>query len=688
MTNFSLSSRLSRLRFFGLAVIALVVFVTTTNLIITLVVNKKFQEIKVLFKSEGLFLDYEKTSFNLLHGLTLRGLVVGRGDRTVFSSQKINIGFDVFSIVKQKVNVKNIDMQGVRFQPQSFRQLTDIGRALLSKVDKTIGFYETTFFKGQDIELAGAIDMDLQGYLSCLKNRIYASRGRIIFKSIRVPTLEGAEVLRGSGFMKPFDYVFEGESEEKDFLITRCEFSNESLKFSGHGRVLGAGPEPGLDFEMNFLNMILDDFPVINNEYLTARGVVDAVLKVKGPLADLKTMLNVKIVNSQVNFFNALSLTKINGQGVVTRDRARGENISMQVNEIPFRMDFAFAQNQTPHLDLQLSAAYEVLGRPGFTLSYSADFLEQGLVGDIKSSLRSASRQTLNTMDLDFSGLHVTYDEDVLLDAEGFSASIAVESGDQEGMDEIFSRDFDFQDISGILRLQEGGFALEDLEGSCYRGALEGRFDFLAAEKGLYVKGETHVRGVELSEFFEKTKKAGNVLLGKLDGDLKFDSAAKDMFKGQLFVTKGMVGDDPLLHAVAQFLGVPSLERIAFEELSMFFQGGRGEYLSQIKLRSPEVNGAMDGKITSYDTLDGYLAVNISTKLLNESKTFRKLLTYIRHDQPSVVFPFRISSYVSSPRVLWLKNEFKEKIQNLLPERNQRYLQRQVNSLVEGVRAE
>ena len=75
-------------------------------------------------------------------------------------------------------------------------------------------------------------------------------------------------------------------------------------------------------------------------------------------------------------------------------------------------------------------------------------------------------------------------------------------------------------------------------------------------------------------------------------------------------------------------------------------------------------------------------------QLLNESKQFKKILTYIRHDEPSVLFSFKISSYVNSPRVLWLKNTFKDKLSNLLPERNKRYLQKQVNTMVERMEEE
>jgi hypothetical protein len=120
----------------------------------------------------------------------------------------------------------------------------------------------------------------------------------------------------------------------------------------------------------------------------------------------------------------------------------------------------------------------------------------------------------------------------------------------------------------------------------------------------------------------------------------------------------------------------------------MFYSGGRGEYTSQVKLQSPDVNFFLTGKITSYDKMDGVLSVSLATQLLNESKQFKKILAYIKHEEPYVIFPFKISSYIHSPRVLWLKNEFKEKLQNLLPERNKRFLQRQVNSVVEKIEGE
>jgi hypothetical protein len=92
--------------------------------------------------------------------------------------------------------------------------------------------------------------------------------------------------------------------------------------------------------------------------------------------------------------------------------------------------------------------------------------------------------------------------------------------------------------------------------------------------------------------------------------------------------------------------------------------------------------------VESYDKMDGYLSVSIATQLLNESKYFKKLLIYLKHDQPSVVFPFKISSYLNSPRILWLRNEFKEKLQHLLPESNKRVLQGQINTMVEKIQDE
>ena len=86
--------------------------------------------------------------------------------------------------------------------------------------------------------------------------------------------------------------------------------------------------------------------------------------------------------------------------------------------------------------------------------------------------------------------------------------------------------------------------------------------------------------------------------------------------------------------------------------------------------------------------MDGYLSVIMSTELLNESKVFKKLLAYIKHDEPVVVFPFKITSYINTPRILWLKNEFKVKLQNLLPESNKRFLQGQVNNMIAKIKEE
>lgn len=691
MTKFSWSfrPRESRFHFFIACLACLAIFISCVNGAATFVCNRQVRIAQRWLRDAGLAdIRIRSVFFSVSRGLALKGIECVGGGHIFFAAKELGISFDPALLWRRELRIKNMRLRGGRFYTQRISFIASLMQQIAQRLGRgDLKFAPTVYFSGHDLWFDDAALADVQGYASSIPGDLLISRGELRLRGLKSPAFAETDFLRGSHFYKSFDFVFEAEKQGKDIALSRVELSNAHLQFTGAGRIRDvAGPAPEAVFVMNFMNVVLDDMPAFNNNNLKARGIVDAALEVKGPVADLSALLHVKLANVDCHFLGALSLSKINGSAVIVKDRLLSRGLSLEFNGEKLLADVTVERSAYPHVEARLSApAPKEPGPAPFTLDLTADWAHDEIVGDAAARFAFSSPDTVNILNVRLSEFHLALGEELLLTADGLSVGFSIEAKNASPPRTFFNRELILSHFFGVLRRKGGDFALEDLKAICYGGVLEGGLDFVVSEERQGFKGEAHLREVDLNEFFGKTQ---DVPLGRLDGDLRFDTRSVDMLKGQLFVTKGIVDQNPLFNAVADFLGVASLKRVAYDELAVFFAGGRGDYTSQVKLESPKVRTQLDTKITSYDKMDGYLAVVLATELLKESKQFRKILAYLRHDEPSVVFPFKISSYINSPRVLWLKNEFKEKLQGLLPERNKRFLQRQVNDMVEKINEE
>ena len=689
MKKFSLNSLPKKIRFFLFVVVVLSLLTAGVNIFFTVFFRQQIKKIQMVLRdSGGSYVTVRAAYFNIFSGFLMRGVTCGQGSDTFFTASHVDFGLDVLSLLQKKIRIKNIDVRRPRFFLKNISQFFSLGQKMFSQADKQVGFFETIYFKGKDFNLDDMIMLDLNGYLSFIKGSLFISRGQVVLKKIQVPAVPAVDLFRASSFYKPFDYIFEAENKGEDFIVSRLELSNPVLKFSGSGTLKNIATKPLADFDLSFLNVLLEGFPALNHKHIQSQGVVDSTLQISGPLDNLNVLCNVRITNAQLILFNSLFFTKVNGSAVLTRDHVVGQGFSLSVNSIPFLADFAYSSSASPQFLLELSSRHIIPKTQDFVATLSANWIDNEFVGDLKSTLKYAIQETANTVDCHLTDLRFGYEDDLFINAEKVLTKVTSEQLSPVAGNKNFSTNLNLEHFFGVLQRQENGFALNHLKATCYDGTLEGAVELIPQGDHIDARGEAHARGVDLAQFFKESPMEQGVLEGGLDGDLKFDTALSDIFKGQFFVTDGFIENNPILNVVSNFFSVPSLKKVSFKELSVFFTGGRGEYNSQMKLESPQANGLLDGKISSYEKMDGYLTVQLSTQLLNESKVFKRLLAYIRHDEPSVVFPFKIFSYIRSPRVLWLKNEFKEKIQNLLPERNKRYLQRQVNGMVEKIEGE
>ncbi len=694
MIKSSFSSRRNTVRFFNYVFCVVFVGISAVNLTASLILQRAFRlAVRQLLVTTETSLSAHQVSFNLLRGATISGIELRKNEEVLFASRRLDIGIDVLSLFRKQVKIKNLRF----FKPfVSMEKFSETAR-VLQRVSETssagkgayVGMYETLFFQLKNMSLGRAVTGDLSGYLTFIKGDLLVSRGTLTIKQIKFPAIPNADFFEGSHFYKPFDYVFEASARDRDIAVSRFELSNPRLKFNGSGSILGSGETPRLDIEIDFPNILLEDFPALNQLQVRSHGVLDGVFKVTGPFEKLRTTLGLHLSRGDFMLFNSLSVTKVKGDALMTPERFFGQNFSLDLNGMPLLADFAIYPQDNLHLLLRLTSLYKESDQPAFDWFMSGDWRKEGyLAGEARGAFRYSAQQALNTLSLRLWDFRLGYDEDVFLYARLLNLGLVTESGSGKDRREVFDRKVALEHLFGIVQATEDGLVFDHIKCVCYDGTLEGKVNLSSEEDVLGVKGEVHLRDVSLRKYALTSPSNTSLSQGKLDGDLRFDNNLSDQLKGQIFIVNGEIEKNPILDSVANFLNVTSLKKVSFGDLSAFFNGGRGNYSVQVKLTSSLVNGSLEGKVADYDKMDGYLSVSLATQLLNESSNFKKILTYIKHDQPSVAFSFKISSYVNSPRILWLKNEFKDKLQNLLPERNKRYLQAQLNGMVEKMEVE
>ncbi len=686
MTNSSLSSprKTRRGLLYGAAGVILGVF--AVNFAGTLLAVRMLAATRAeMAAAAGGTLGVRGVSFNVFRGLTLTGVTIHRGPQSLFDAERIDMGFEGLSYVRRPLRIKNVRITTLRLVTVRFTQLVDVGRRL-SNLQMPLVFYDTFQFACRDVFFDDTIHLSVSGYLNAVNSELYTLRGQVALLKVRYAAFPDFDVFEGSAFYEPFDYEFQASRTEERLEIAPIELSNAHLKIFGHATAEHiTGEDAVVDLRLEMANVLLDDFPVLNRGNVRARGVLDLVGVMQGDILHPETALSVGLKNGAFTFFDSFCFSKMNGKAVFSRNQFSGEGLCLELNGIPFSADLTLSAPLHPHVALSLQSLSRVAGAPQFTWRMDADWKGDHLRGLAGGSVRFARRATIQQFVFDFKDFRLGYDEDLYLYSRyldiGLTASAAADAAATP--ENSFQREVQLEYLFGVLRKLPGALGLKHVKASCYGGNLEGEAYLISSPEELCVKGELHVRDVNIRKYVATSAPKSTLTQGQLEGDLRFDNRLTDQIKGQVFVVNGEIEHNPILNAVADFLGIMSLKRLPFGDLSIFFNGGRGDYSVEVKLASSLVNAQLESKVQSYETMDGYLSASLSSQLLNESRTFKKLLTYLKHDEPFVAFPFKISSYISSPRILWLKNEFKGKIQNLLPERNKRYLQGQVSTIIE-----
>ena len=150
MVNFSLNSHRKLFRFFFSFILSACIFILGIDISLTVVLNKKLKDFQHLVALSGdRRISFKSAYFNFFQGLVVTGLEFDRERTPIFVARRLDIGFDLLSLMQRKVLVKNVSIKKSHLDLRQATELSSFLNEVLNKMEKTVGFLKRLILKGR-----------------------------------------------------------------------------------------------------------------------------------------------------------------------------------------------------------------------------------------------------------------------------------------------------------------------------------------------------------------------------------------------------------------------------------------------------------------------------------------------------------------------------------------------------------
>lgn len=668
------------LRVFLNSAILLLALFLALELSLSLIVNLQLNKAKKSFKSDaGLDLQYTIAFFDIFYGASIKNLSIKQDKTTFFDIGSIRLKLDFLeTILKRKISCKEVYIS----RPHIYK-VENLDKKYLSYLLATAknsgNFIKSTLVKTYNLNFMDYTEMDIGGYVALAQNKVFLSRGKI--RILGATFLGKTEIDQSNNLLDvPLDYALDATYTNGDFIINKLELISFSARLALSGRINDYENAFDLDIKGELKDFMLEDVKQLNNEYVYARGILASRFSLKGPLdvANFRTDINISNANFKISDF--LKLNKVNFDLVWDNNGVHSEKVSLLIDTYPANLSFkTVKQDGKDMINLEfLSPNLDLIN--DLKLKFQGSFQNNVMGGDIEFGFSRTLNNKIFSKSYDLKGASFN-----LKDFNFNCKSAQIQLGEKSQAGETRLRKLNAQEISGDISMLVDSLQVNDLEASVYGGIISGDLAFKSSDNALNYNSKILLNNVNSASLADDFLSGEYKLSGQLSGSVILNSKLRENITSDIQIVDGELKDNAVLIAIADFFAMPSLKSVAFSNLKIILYKIWNQYDAKVSLFSPDVSIYLDNKSNAGESLDGYLLVKISTALMDESPRFRQLFKYIGYKEPTVYFPFQLKGYLDKPRIEWLENEFKEKIQDFLPESNKKLLQEALNNLVKDI---
>lgn len=247
-----------------------------------------------------------------------------------------------------------------------------------------------------------------------------------------------------------------------------------------------------------------------------------------------------------------------------------------------------------------------------------------------------------------------------------------------------FSRLF-FKDFNALFDLRDKNFKFVKIDSIIYDGLLKGEGYLDLSQVPLRCVLNLELKDVGADKLDSLLIYFPNAY-GKSEGQIHYRSYPDSNLTGVISIDKGYLEDVEFFGWLADFFGIPSLERIDFDKLSIsFLVNDKAATLDKISLESKDIN--LNGYFSLYenDLVSSRLSLSLSRGLLETSPKLKSLLALMEEDFSSLNFDFQLSGLMQAMNFKWLESDFKRKLRDSIPEFVQKGMEEKVEGIIESI---
>ncbi|MFC1645914.1 DUF3971 domain-containing protein [Candidatus Omnitrophota bacterium] len=646
---------------------------------ISLILNDNLKKAKTSFRdSAGLDFDYTIAFFDIFYGISVNNLSISKDKDKIFDIGSIRLKIGILNtIFKRQLLCEEIFIQDPHLYKVDHFDKTHLS-FLLAIARDSEDILKSAKIEVYNLNFMELANLDIGGYIALAQNKLLLSRGKV--RILESAFLGKTDFDQSNSLLdEPLDYAFETTYLDDDFVINKLDLIGFIARFIMSGRIKDYESNFDLDLKGELRDFLLEDVKQLNNEYIYSRGILGAKFYIKGPIENADFSTDIKISDSNLKILDFLKIDKINSNLIWDNKGFRSKKISGSIDNAPISLSLDIGrEDEKKIINLELSSQNLDL-LDDIRIKFQGGFLKNILGCDIEIEIEHTYNKKSLTRYFNFDNLYLSLDDfEFNCDSADIQFGEVGQSQAEKKLKKLL-----LKKLSGNITIVRDSLELYNFEAGAFGGFLKADASFSRKENALQYNARVILDKLDAAEMVGEFLSGEFQLSGLLSGSINLNSKLRENISGDIQILNGDIANNAVLVAISDFFGIPSLKKVAFSNLKVIFYKVWNQYTSKISLFSPDVAIYVDNKSFEDDSLDGYLLVKLATVLTDESPKFRRLFKYIGYKEPMVYFPFQLKGYAGKPRIEWLENEFKEKLQDFLPESNKRLLQEALNKMVE-----
>jgi hypothetical protein len=648
----------------------------------------------------GLAVTINNASFSFLEGVHLSGLSVflGNKDRPVVFIEDAYLKIRLVPLLRKRIVLRKIKIRGAILL--SRKEIEGINlQIIFSDIYKKVSQGATLDYPIDINNILVVADLVKLAFV----DKQYQDNGvEFLFNKLRISLLRSQRLKFRSNIR--FTYHIPQKKYAARFLNNVAMI--QDLKGSFDGNINGNN----LDLEMAVLSLgkerligmgqvkdFLEKNPWINissvpcgislnnitflKDNFSPDGYLWTSLRISGLLDNMRPIINGSIVYCSFNYRLAdreiFSVKNFMGNFEYKDENIRLTNLSLRLNNLPLNIEVKTNTSAQPRVFLFASLPREFFSYQGLPLEkLEATFtgrIQETLTGDLKIKTKyrrldaeNEMQLNLNNIDFDYYNLKQKY-----LKAKSMEL---VKNGQGK------TQKLNFVNFSSHVTLNRDLLRISDIHLAGYNGILK-------ADINIDLRGRPRLRfflesqGLEIKRLMEDMNFTDKLLSGILYTKVSFDNHAKDFLVGHCYLKEGAAD----LSLLGGNIRLPSLRETRFALMHIYFALAKEIIkIRGVKLLSPDV--MLNAYWDTNGKINGALNLKIRTELLKDSEQFRRLINFAGINSPYIDFRFILGGVPGKAmRLMWMKGEFKERIEEALPAGIKQTIENSIDKMIEDL---